>query len=581
MSTNPADNDKRGGYVDVPRAPDDGVFEIGLVMAGAVSAGAYTAGVLDFLVEALDAWESAKAEEAAATKSSSRQWSIPGHSVRLRVVSGASAGAMTGAIAAAALKYDFPHVRSATASSANPFYQAWVEDIDISRLLETRDLDGKSGPVVSVLDSTVLSEILPKVLSFAASATLTRPWVQSGVRYIFTQTNLRGVPYFLSMRGNTSGGLGMIAHADYQSFHVLYEGSALRPPRADDVLVTFPNSTDKLPWHALGQAALASGAFPIGLAPRVIERDATGFNYRFVVVPGQSNGPAQVAQLDPMWPQRKPPSPFRSVVVDGGTMNNEPLNLAHAELAGLAGSNERTGKLANRALVLIDPFPDEAGSVDDPTRGQSESIFGVGMALLGAWKDQARFDPEDLGLADADNVYSRFLIAPSRGTSTISNDFALASGALGGFSGFLSREYRNHDFLLGRRNCQQFLREHFCLPIDNEPVFGVVNNALTQPGSKWIVPGSPACLPIIPLFGSAAEEQPLPDWPKGFFRPELLTDLGTKRIGGVLDNVLRESVKIDVLRRGLVKVGLVILRSVLVKKFIEMITKSLAERGLA
>jgi predicted patatin/cPLA2 family phospholipase len=33
------------------------VFKIGLVLAGAVSAGAYTAGVVDFLFEALEAWE--------------------------------------------------------------------------------------------------------------------------------------------------------------------------------------------------------------------------------------------------------------------------------------------------------------------------------------------------------------------------------------------------------------------------------------------------------------------------------------------------------------------------------------------
>ena len=35
-------------------------FEIGLVMAGSISAGAYTAGVIDFLVQALDQWEQAK-----------------------------------------------------------------------------------------------------------------------------------------------------------------------------------------------------------------------------------------------------------------------------------------------------------------------------------------------------------------------------------------------------------------------------------------------------------------------------------------------------------------------------------------
>ena len=40
----------------------DRAFELGLVMAGAISAGAYTAGVLDFLFEALDAYNEEKRE---------------------------------------------------------------------------------------------------------------------------------------------------------------------------------------------------------------------------------------------------------------------------------------------------------------------------------------------------------------------------------------------------------------------------------------------------------------------------------------------------------------------------------------
>ena len=39
---------------------DGNAFEIGLVMAGAISAGAYTAGVIDFLIQALDEYEKAK-----------------------------------------------------------------------------------------------------------------------------------------------------------------------------------------------------------------------------------------------------------------------------------------------------------------------------------------------------------------------------------------------------------------------------------------------------------------------------------------------------------------------------------------
>jgi hypothetical protein len=40
--------------------PSTRVFELGIVMAGAISAGAYSAGAMDFLMEALDAYEEAK-----------------------------------------------------------------------------------------------------------------------------------------------------------------------------------------------------------------------------------------------------------------------------------------------------------------------------------------------------------------------------------------------------------------------------------------------------------------------------------------------------------------------------------------
>ena len=66
----------------------DRTFELGLVMAGAISAGAYTAGVLDFLFEALDAYEDAKLNPG---------WDGPTHAVRVPVMTGASAGGMTSA----------------------------------------------------------------------------------------------------------------------------------------------------------------------------------------------------------------------------------------------------------------------------------------------------------------------------------------------------------------------------------------------------------------------------------------------------------------------------------------------------
>src|SRR5579859_7573639 len=83
-------------------------YRIGLAMAGAVSAGAYTAGALDFLIEALDAWEAAKA----------RGERVPAHQVSLEAASGASAGAMCAALLAILLPGRFPHVR------VGPGYQA-------------------------------------------------------------------------------------------------------------------------------------------------------------------------------------------------------------------------------------------------------------------------------------------------------------------------------------------------------------------------------------------------------------------------------------------------------------------------
>jgi hypothetical protein len=45
--------------------------------------------------------------------------------------------------------------------------------------------------------------------------------------------------------------------------------------------------------------------------------------------------------------------------------------------------------------------------------------------------------------------------------------YPIASGALGGFSGFLHESFRQHDYLLGQRNAQAFLRWNFALPETN------------------------------------------------------------------------------------------------------------------
>src|SRR5512132_3929674 len=132
-------------------------FEIGLVMAGAASAGAYTAGVIDFLLEALQAWEEAKA---------SGYPSVPDHEVRIRVAAGASAGGVVASLLAMlSFTGHFPMrdlARVAAAADAenatrNLLYKSGVSDIDIRPMLAIDDLEARNG-VPSLLNGGVLAE---------------------------------------------------------------------------------------------------------------------------------------------------------------------------------------------------------------------------------------------------------------------------------------------------------------------------------------------------------------------------------------------------------------------------------------
>src|SRR5690348_13649507 len=99
----------------------DKSFHLGLTMAGAVSAGAYTGGVLDYLIQTLDAWYEKRNDN-----------SVPKHSISLDVISGASAGGITGAMAALVLQLE--HRNPAILAmrddeeylKKNVFYNAWV-----------------------------------------------------------------------------------------------------------------------------------------------------------------------------------------------------------------------------------------------------------------------------------------------------------------------------------------------------------------------------------------------------------------------------------------------------------------------
>ncbi|PJR66751.1 patatin-like phospholipase family protein [Klebsiella sp. K-Nf6] len=503
--------------------PENNVFEIALVMAGAISAGNHTAGALDFLFETLDAWEKEKAKG---------NKNVPHHKVRIRVIAGASAGSMNAAIAAGALQYDFPHLRPGMdpASLNNPFYTGWVKDIDISKLLTTDDIE-QSGVVTSLLNCNVLQAIANKALNYA-SVPIDRPYLHDRVRFIFTQTSLQGSPYYFSIKGNADAGQSMVLHRTWASFSVNYKGQTIFKRRPDDIPLdpSYIKRTQVASWVELGNAALASGAFPLALAPRLEKRDPNALNYRFVITtaPGEPN--IKVRQLKPHWPSPLPVT-INEYIADGGILDNEPMELARKEMAGLACSNPRDGRKANRATILMDPFPKTAIS-DREVRSEPLTLVSSVKGIFMTAYQQLRFNPDDLALAMDDEVYSRFLISPVRSVDSnnpVSTENAMASGSLGGFGGFLSEEYRHHDYMLGRRNCQQFLREHFSLKSEN-PLF-VAGDTHTPTGKGEY--------PIIPLVEAVQQEEPLPAWPTISIDIDQLMEKADKRLRVALSASIR------------------------------------------
>ncbi|MBN9021362.1 MAG: patatin-like phospholipase family protein [Rhizobiales bacterium] len=495
------DDDLQRWFPDQREPPAEGTFEMGLVLAGAASAGAYTAGVLDFLYEALDEWRKAHEADVAAGREG-KFATVPSHRVVIRLITGASAGGMNGAISAATLGGHFPHVHrdmTPEARRENPFYRAWVTDVDVRAMLDTSDL---ASGVRSLLNCGPLEEIVATTLSTTRDEKHpARDWLANPLSLILTVTNLRGVPYAVAFRGGNKLRHGMALHRDHMSFAMEGLGQGPYEPPPPDFARLGPVRSDAA-WHCLGQAALATGAFPLALKPRTLERPIADYDFRHPIF----DNAGRVDFDKPSWPWSPGEDEhYKFLCIDGGATNNEPFDLAHAGLAGVVGFNPRKGEEANRAVVMIDPFVDSATLGPDG----DASLIDTMIAFGAAYKDQARYSSGDWALIQSDDVYSRFIVAPSR--NGIHGSAAITSGAVSAFMGFFSEEYRHHDFMLGRRNCQWFLQSVFTLPEDN-PLFRnrlPMDRTVCADKTGQDVPH----FQIIPVVGSCAKEEELPEWP--------------------------------------------------------------------
>jgi hypothetical protein len=574
-------------------------FEIGLVLAGSVSAGAYTAGVMDFLIQALDQWELVK---------NGPDPDCPRHDISLRVMAGASGGGITAAVAAAQLGRTFTPVTDlpATRSVNNKFFESWVERIDIERFLETRDLDANpSGDVVSALDSSVLDDIAADVFRFpAASPPVARPYLANPLHVLLTLTNLRGVPYRIHFQGERNHLPQLMMHGDYMRFAVGDAGGL-----AHEVRRLPSGQFDDPAWKILATPALASGAFPVGLAPRNLARLATEYADRTWMIPeaveqdGNIERCASFERIPPVFPdpiEQDPGFRYEFLCVDGGVVDNEPLELARRILEGDRpfSSAESRGDRADHALIAIAPFPDLGEfPVAEPPVG-NPFLLGIISRTLYSGIQQARFQPQQLKFLTDESVFNRYLIAPNRDPVPGAEiQSIIASASLGAFGGFLSRAFRVHDFQLGRLNCQRFLQSSFALPYDQtakNPLFDLVwidearrrFRIVTGPDGEDRDPGSEpgpndrVYLPIIPVMGTAKVPVGLLNWPSySQSERDRLRDQVETRLEAVVGRLIDRNAP-NLAGRLALREAFRLFRSHLVDKILENITDDLRKRRL-
>ncbi len=550
-------------------------FEIGLVMAGAVSAGAYTSGVIDFLFEALDQWYEEKAKQQEHYGDDFSQWEIPPHDVFIKAMSGASAGAIVAAITASSLYSDITPVVGYPLNNPvrNKLYESWVQRIDVSELLKTQDLENPKAPVLSFLDSTILDDLGKDVLKLKSTGKK-RPYIDDPFEVYLCITNLRGVPYVIKSQGINSSVKGhcMVKHADFMHFAV-GENSA----EVEGAIALNPDKSDTSNWKLLVDSALASSAFPVGFPPRQLERTSIDeYEKRKWEIPVRNptlTGTCSEYRCISPDKDLLTQGSYQFVTVDGGIISNEPIELVRLALRREDQRNPRDGEQANRATLLIDPFPNDVDAVNPES-----NLLNLVSRIFRSFINQNRFKPDELILALDEDVYSRFLIAPER--SDRYGRKPLACGSFNAFGGFLSHEFRHHDYILGRRNCQRFLQKYFVLPASNS-LFDSWPKALkNNPQLQVEKEGEQdTFLPIIPLVGSAKKEVNLPPWPQ--YQKENFKSLEKQireRIEVVVPRLINQSVK-DSWTRHALNVLWFFKRGSLAKKLRDIIKDNLEKYG--
>lgn len=488
-------------------------FHLGLTMAGAVSAGCYTGGVMDYIFEALDKWEKAKNGTLEGVDADL----VPKHSVVLEAMGGTSAGGMTTTMAAIyALNQ---HIKPVTNPEIDPeikekdniFYDSWVNLLDktdgktIHRALKLSDL--KENKVYSILNSEFIDIIADNLLSQSGNlqqkVAQLPSYISKDLEVIISHAMNRGVPLSVGFKNNTYSIRDKPDHVTFDHFlfshFKLNNGMEVNP---DEYLQLNPYNNPHQEF--LKKATIATGAFPVGLKFR--EFDNAQFPAGYIKNVMKRHITRKYGETSPTIPgdiswDESLLNNYHTTSVDGGAINNEPYGEVLELVKSRSGNNvlNNSGEFQKAGVVMIDPFPDSSLN-RKKQYSKPEDLFSVAPRIIKTLWNQAKVKRNEMLLNGSDSEF-RGVIFPVKydHANQRKYDFPIASATLGAFGGFLSREFRHHDFFLGRDNARDFLRLHLSLPYDPDNMHPIHKSWTQSQRDRFLIQyNGKKFLPIIP-----------------------------------------------------------------------------------
>lgn len=319
---------------------------LAITISGAVSLGSYEAGVLYEVITAITAHNKAIPVD------------HPEERIEIDVLTGASAGGMTAAIAGQLL---IGKLLSKWAPDDNPFYNAWVKRIDLSGLAKMREGED---PMKSLLSSDCVEEVANEFLpgTFAVGMRHPAAPVKGDIWLGLALSNLTGVDYAAKALNQTE-----FIYTSYQ----------------DRLVRKIAGTAENASWNEIRAAALACGAFPVAFRVRELLRNIEDYFC-------DKNGTT--------WSRR-------FLYTDGGVFDNQPLGLARDLVSriDLPGENDR------RFYLFVSPWPKSSSVSELPLQAKDATFFATAQALVSAVFNQGRFQDwvkaesvnRDLGLLNA------------------------------------------------------------------------------------------------------------------------------------------------------------------------------------